>query len=97
MVIVHHIHDKHSFLACSRACCSWYIVSVPHLHHTLATLSWQWLCEPKPGWPKQLRSIHKLGLLPLVKRFPVRKSASVYSMYFPQNDSTAVSCVISGH
>jgi len=70
MIIVHLIYDTHSLLACSLTCYSWYIVTVPHLHHTLITQthsSWE-LGINKPKWPKPLQNMHRLGLLPLVKK-----------------------------
>ena len=73
MIIARLIHNKRSLLACSLTCYSWYIASFPHLHHTLVTRPWQWLSEPKPRWPEQLRSMHKFGLLPLVKKLQVRE------------------------
>jgi len=53
-------------------CYSWYIVAVPHLHHTLITPMYFSRSIPdKPAWPKPLRGMHKLGLLPLVQKFQI--------------------------
>jgi hypothetical protein len=82
MVIAHLIHDERSLLACSLTCYSWYIASVPHLYHTLVTPLWQWPGEFKPGWPEQLRSMHKLGLLPLVKKYHIRQADRRYYLGF---------------
>ena len=79
MVIIYLIYDKYSLLACSLTCHSWYIASIPHLHHTLVTSSCPFAYEPKTGWPKPLRGMHKSGLLPLVKRFQVREGAHPFS------------------
>lgn len=64
MIIAHLIHDMRSLIACSRTCYSWYLAAVHHLHRPLiigATDSNQ-----KFMWPTPIKSIHKLGLLPLV-------------------------------
>ena len=76
MIIAHLIYDKRSLLACSLTCYSWYIVTVPHLHHTLITRAYFWdrVSWDKyrgPKWPKPLRNVHKTGLLPLVKKFHI--------------------------
>ena len=69
MIITHLIYDMESLLACSLTCYSWYIASVPHLHHTLITWSRSWLYESRIGWPTLLQNASKLGLLPLTKKF----------------------------
>ena len=69
MIIAHLIYDTHSLLACSLTCYSWYIVAVPNLHHTLITRTHSsWKPGRKPKWPKPLQNMHRLGLLPLVKK-----------------------------
>jgi len=73
MIIAHLIYDTCSLLACSLTCYSWYIASVPHLHHTLITRNRRPHFDPKRGWPKPLQNASKLGLLPLVKKFQVRR------------------------
>ena len=65
MIVAHLIYDKHSLMACSLTCRSWYIASVPHLHHTLVMNDD--LCG-KRVWPKPLRKASKHGLLPFVKK-----------------------------
>ena len=67
MIIAHLIYDTHSLHTCSLTCYSWYIASVPHLHHTLTTRPPRWF--GKRGWPKPLQNGSDLGLLPLVKKF----------------------------
>jgi len=74
MIIVHLIYDTCSLLACSLTCYSWYLVSVPHLHHTLVTRSNQWSYRPKYAWTRSLRNANKLGLHPLVKKFQVLRA-----------------------
>jgi hypothetical protein len=85
MIIAHLISDNRSLLACSLTCYSWYIASIPHLHHTLVT----WFCRqhyygPKPRWSKPLRSVYKLGLLPLVKKLQIRDKVHVNNCAFSQ-------------
>jgi hypothetical protein len=76
-MVIAHIHDKHRLLAFSLTCRSWYITSISHLHHTFVI--------PTNGgasaWPKQLRSMHKRGLLPLVKKFQI---SLAWNSFFPK-------------
>jgi len=74
MIIAHLTCNTHSLLACSLTCYSWYIAAVPHLHHTLVTPAYSWCRNSKFTWPKPLRHMHELGLLPLVKKFEVHES-----------------------
>ena len=76
IIIGHLIYDTPSLLACSLTCSSWYIAVVPHLHQTLTTRTKHW---PNKNfiWPKPLRHMHRLGLLPLVKNL------QVYEGYLP--------------
>jgi len=56
-------------------CYSWYIATVPHLHHTLTTRnSLTNNDDGKSNWPRPLRNSYNLGLLPFVKRFNFRTS-----------------------
>ena len=71
MIITHLVYDRHSLLACSLTCYSWYIAAVPHLHHTLITPGYFWHTGEKFMWSKPLWNMHKLGLLPLVKKFKI--------------------------
>jgi hypothetical protein len=70
-IIGHLIYDTLSLLACSLTCHSWYIASVPHLHHTLATYPQPAGLPRKYEWPGPLQNASKLGLLPLVKKLSV--------------------------
>ena len=81
MIIAHLICDTRSLLACSLTCYSWYIASVPHLHHTLITLGCRCDFSPKLGWAKPLQNASKLGLLPLVKKFHIQGSPSFDSSF----------------
>ena len=71
MIIAHLVYDTESLLACSLTCYSWYIASVPHLHHTLTTRPDLWPYGSRIGWPTPLRNASELGLLPLVEKFRV--------------------------
>ena len=51
MIVAHFIYHKSSLLACSLTCRSWYIVVLPHIHHTLVTESTSWCLYPKFPWP----------------------------------------------
>jgi len=73
MIIAHLTRDTRSLLTCTLTCYSWYIIAVPHLHHTLIVST--------PGfdsvgrrllWPRPLVRGHELGLLPLVKEFQIQ-------------------------
>lgn len=72
MILSHLVYDKRTLLACSMACCSWYIVTVSHLHHSLTTNNVEHQSPRKYVWPRPLEKSHKLGLLPLIKQFRVR-------------------------
>lgn len=70
LVIGRLIYDTCSLRACTLTCRSWYNAAVPHLHHTLTIETF-----PRFGdsaWPHPLRQMHRLGLLPLVKKFWTR-------------------------
>ena len=68
-IIDHLAFDTHSLHACSLTCYSLYIAAVPHLHHHLIIGS-QYR-DKKFLWPKPIRHMHKLGLLPLVKELTI--------------------------
>jgi len=71
MIVAHLIYDIRSLRACSLTCYSWYIAAVPPLHHTLFVYIDS--LDLKFRWPKPLRYMHTLGLLPLVKRFRIHR------------------------
>ena len=71
-ILSHFIYDFLTLLACSMTCHSWYIATVPHLHHSLTIHDSSGLAEYwKHMWPRPLKKSYKLGLLPLVKRFRI--------------------------
>ena len=72
MIIAHLTYDTRSLLACSLTCYSWYIAAVLHLHRTLISATYCWERNNKFLWPKPLRYMHELGLLPLVKEFQLQ-------------------------
>ena len=75
MIIAQLFCDMRSLSACSLTCYSWYIATIPHLHHTLSTPTSysHWDGDGRFVWSKQLRNKHKLGLLPLVKKIHIRR------------------------
>ena len=80
MIIAHLIYDKYTLMACSLTGRSWYIASVPHLHHTLVIKDNAW---GRCAWPKPLQKGNKLGLLPLVKKLRLcRSSTSAWRIGF---------------
>ncbi|KAF9791010.1 hypothetical protein BJ322DRAFT_1104665 [Thelephora terrestris] len=70
VIMSYFIHDTPTLLVCSMTCYSWYIASVPHLHHSLMT--YDSARDRGHAWPTPLRKSYELGLLPLVKRFRIR-------------------------
>ena len=66
-VISYFIYDTPTLLVCSVICHSWYIATVPHLHHSLTTDE-----KGKYRWPGPLRESYNLGLHPIIKRFRIR-------------------------
>ena len=84
MIISYLIYDTFSLLACSLTCSSWYIAVVPHLHSTLTTITTKWPTK-KLMWPYPLCHMHRLGLLPLVKKLQVCEgSFSKHPSFTPQ-------------
>ena len=76
IIIAQLIYDIQSLRACSRTCYSWYIAAVPHLHCTFITpVHYNRHEDLKFGWSRSLPNMHKLGLLPLVKKFQICRTA----------------------
>ena len=70
-------------------CYSWYIAAVAHLHHTL-TIPIENYTHPRSipqekVWPRPLVHLHKLGLLPFVKKLHICHEThyAAMSRYFP--------------
>jgi hypothetical protein len=63
MIIAHIARDLRALKAFSLTCRSWYIVTVPRLHHTLTLTSHDDLMS--------LYKLHRLGLTPFVKKIHV--------------------------
>ena len=74
MIIAHIPPDTPSLKACSRTCRSWYIATIPHLHHTL-TLRRISKAGSRGGLVP-LQNLNKMQLLPFVKRLRVMDCAS---------------------
>jgi hypothetical protein len=72
MVIAHLFYDTRSLLTCCLTCYSWYLAAVPHLHHTLITPPYFVGLTGQPWWPDSFRTMHKLGLLPLVRKLQIQ-------------------------
>ena len=70
MIVSYLIHDLRSLRTCTLICYSWYIVTVPHLHHTLTIKTYYHI--RRFAWSDVFQHTHALGLLPLVKRLRVR-------------------------
>jgi hypothetical protein len=62
--------DTLSLKACSVTCYSWYIATVPHLHRTLVLE--ERTEDPARAELKPLTKLHKLDLLPFVKKLWIR-------------------------
>ena len=71
MIIAHLIYDTRTLKACAATCFAWYNVATPHLHHTL-TLR-QWATDTSRTYLNPLEPLHKLELLPFVKRVEFEK------------------------
>jgi len=68
MIIAHVEPDAQTLKACSRTCRSWYIVTLPHLHHTLALRRKE---DRAHGGLMPLQKLDKMRLLPFVKRLHI--------------------------
>ena len=82
MIITHITNDLDTLKAFSFTCRSWYIVAVPHLHHTL-TLREDELGVTH-GQLKRLSKLQRLGLTPLVKEIRVKQWCHTGGWFMPQ-------------
>ena len=87
MIITHLIHDLDTLKATSLTCRSWYIIVVPHLHHTLTLRSGR---RGQPNPPptrvrlKPLARLHQLDLTPLVKEIRVEQRRDMRRWFVPK-------------
>ena len=82
MIIAHLTHNLHSLKACSLICRSWYIVAVPHLHHTLR-LSSRGRSDARMGL-KPLSKLHELRLMSFVQEIKVYEFYLLDPWFVPQ-------------
>jgi len=73
MIIAYLTHDLGVLKACSLACRSWYIATVPHIHHTL-TLGDDGYDESRHGL-KPLSALHGFGLASFIKKIQVKQQS----------------------
>ena len=66
MIVAYLIYNTPTLKACAATCSTWYHIATPHLHHTLTF--WEYFTRPECVHFNPLPFLHKLGLLPLVKR-----------------------------
>jgi len=82
LIIARLTRDLDALKACSLTCRSWYIVAVPHLHHTLI------LRGSGAGKTRSklesLSKLHELGLISLVKEIRVDPSFGLRHWFTPQ-------------
>lgn len=78
MIINHLIHDIQALKVCSLTCYSWYIIVVPHIHHTLV------LGGNNNDNLKPLSNRGALGLLPFVKEVRILRSPGHPGWFRPQ-------------
>ena len=69
MIIAHLIFDRRALKACSLTCYSWYLVAVPHLHHTITFGGYKYGAAHSRLEP--LSKLHELGIIPLVAEIQV--------------------------
>ncbi|KAF9645592.1 hypothetical protein BDM02DRAFT_3262827 [Thelephora ganbajun] len=82
IIITHLVYDTPSLKACAATCFVWYIVAAPHLHHTLSLKRWNAMTTREDLNP--LVALHKLGLLPLVKKVQFRGGSYTNSWTIPE-------------
>ena len=95
MIIAHLTYDMHSLHTCTMTCHSWYIVAVPHLHHTLVAPTCSLHKGKESAWPESLLYRHKLGLLPLVRLFWVREDGPNCVKFSPKLFNHKILCQFS--
>ena len=83
MIIGHLFYDPFSLRACCLTCYSWYIAAVRHLHSALITPIYRKHENSKLWWHDSFQSMHKLGLLPLVKKLQVQGTRDCADRFGP--------------
>jgi len=71
MIVSHLVCNSPSLRACTLTCYSWYIATAPYLHRILIIPTYFRGAQKDLFWARPLQRMHKLGLLPLVKKFQV--------------------------
>jgi len=69
MITAHVQFDTQTLKACSRTCRSWYIATLPYLHHTLTLCRKDW--NRVRGGLIPLQKLNKMQLLPFVERLRI--------------------------
>ena len=69
MIIAHLIYNLCALKACSLTCLSWYIITVPHIHHTITFREKSFFITQTRLKP--LSKLHGLGIIPLVREVRV--------------------------
>ena len=69
MIIAHLINDLRALKACSLTCLSWYIIAVPHIHHTITLRDKSFFVTQTRLKP--LSKLQGLGIIPLVREVRV--------------------------
>jgi len=82
MILTHLTHDLGTLKVFSLTCRSWYIVAVPHLHHTLTLRENEF--GVAYGELARLSKLQGLGLLPLVKEIRVKQWRRTGGWFVPQ-------------
>ena len=83
MIINQLFYDPFSLRTCCLTCYSWYFAAVRHLHSALVTPTYRKHGDKKLWWHNSFRSMHKLGLLPLAKKFRIRGTHENPDSYGP--------------
>ena len=69
MIIAHLTYDLRALKACSLTCLSWYIIAVPHIHHTITFREKSFFVTQTRLKP--LSKLQGLGIIPLVREVRV--------------------------
>ena len=88
MIIVHLINDIPTLKACSLTCYSWYIITLPYIHHTFV------LRGTRTESLRALSNRHARGLIPLTKEIRILPHAHTFKpgWFLPQFFSHRDSC-----